>query len=231
MKVAISQSNYIPWKGYFDMINCVDIFVVFDEVQFTRRDWRNRNKIKSPNGTNWLTIPVESKGKYYQKISETLVSDHSWAQKHWQSISNFYRKAKYFKKYSSQLRDTYEKASTENHLSKINMLFIEMINDILGIGTEIRQSSEFELVNDQTGRLLNICKDLNADYYLSGPAAKGYLDVNQFSDEKIKVDWMEYSSYPEYSQLFGQFEHAVSILDMIFNIGPETPKYMKSFQK
>lgn len=229
MKVAISQSNYIPWKGYFDMINHVDVFVVFDEVQFTRRDWRNRNKIKSSNGTNWLTIPVESKGKYYQKISETLVSDHSWAQKHWQSISNFYRKTEYFKKYSPQFKEAYETAADEKHLSRINMIFIDLINSILGIETEFRQSSEFDLVDDPTGRLLNICKDLNASCYFSGPAAKDYLDVKQFSDEDIKVEWMDYTGYPEYHQLFGEFDHAVSILDLIFNVGPEARKYMKSF--
>ena len=95
-KIAISQSNYIPWKGYFDLINSVDEFILYDDMQYTKRDWRNRNKIKTPQGLQWLTIPVHTKAKYYQKISEVMISDKDWATEHWQKIKQNYFKAKFF---------------------------------------------------------------------------------------------------------------------------------------
>ncbi|HEU5099944.1 MAG TPA: WbqC family protein, partial [Roseiflexaceae bacterium] len=125
-KVAIVQSNYIPWKGYFDLIHMVDEFVLFDDMQYTRRDWRNRNRIKIPNGVTWLTIPVEVKGKYFQKINETVISDSNWNQQHWQSIRHSYAKAKYFHTYSALLEETYL-STKETLLSEINYRFIKMI--------------------------------------------------------------------------------------------------------
>lgn len=227
-KIAILQSNYIPWKGYFDLINMVDEFVLYDDMQYTRRDWRNRNKIKTPNGLAWLTIPVEVKGKYFQKINETKISEKDWAKKHWQSIVHNYSKAKYFKEYKEIFEELYL-GCDEEYLSQINYKFITAINEILRIKTKIRWSSEFELVDGQTEKLLGICKDCAADIYLSGPAAKDYLDESLFEAENIKVEWMNYGGYLEYEQLFPPFEHGVSILDLIFNEGPNATKFMKSF--
>lgn len=228
-KIAILQSNYIPWKGYFDMINMVDEFILYDDMQYTRRDWRNRNKIKTPNGLIWLTIPVEVKGKYFQKISETKVNEKDWAKKHWQSITHNYSKSKYFKEYKDVFEELYLNCH-EEYLSQINYKFIVAINKILGIKTKIRWSSEFKLVDGQTEKLLGICKDCDTDIYLSGPAAKDYFDEELARKENIKVEWMDYSGYKEYEQLHSHFEHGVTILDLIFNEGPNATKFMKSFE-
>jgi len=228
-KVAILQSNYIPWKGYFDLINMVDEFILYDDMQYTRRDWRNRNKIKTPQGLKWLTIPVDVKGKYFQKINETKVSDRGWANKHWQQIKQNYSKAKYFKEYSNIFKDLYLNNS-EELLSVVNYKFIVAINKILGIETKIRWSSDFDLVDGQTEKLLGVCKDCNADVYISGPAAKDYLDESLFDNEGIAVEWMSYDGYEEYHQLYDKFSHGVTILDLIFNEGSSAMKYMRSFE-
>lgn len=229
-KIAILQSNYIPWKGYFDLINMVDEFILYDDMQYTKRDWRNRNKIKTPQGLKWLSIPVEVKGKYFQKINETKISEKDWAKKHWQQIKHTYAKAKYIKEYKDFFEELYM-GCDEEYLSQINYKFITTINEILGITTKIRWSSEFELIDGQTEKLLGICKDCNADVYISGPAAKDYFDEDLAKKENIKVEWMDYSGYKEYEQLHPPFEHGVSILDLIFNEGPNVTKFMKSFKE
>ena len=226
-KVAILQSNYIPWKGYFDLINMVDDFVLFDEAQYTKQDWRNRNKIKTIHGLLWLTIPV-SQETFAQKISETKISDRRWYIKHWKTIKQAFAKSKYFDHYKDKIEDLYVGAIQE-YLSEVNFRFIKAINEILGIQTRLHHSSNFKLVDGQNERLIKICKDLGADIYLSGPAAKGYIDQKLFVSEGIKVRWMDYSGYPEYEQLFPPFEHSVTILDLLFNTGSEAYRYMKSF--
>lgn len=226
-KIAILQSNYIPWKGYFDLINMSDEFILYDDMQYTKRDWRNRNKIQTLQGPKWLTIPVDVKGKYFQKINETKISDKDWAKKHWQQIRQNYSKAPYFEEYKNIFEELYLTCE-EEYLSKINYKFITTINEILGIKTKIRWSSEFELVDGQTEKLLGICKDCDADVYISGPAAKDYFDEKLAEKENIKVKWMDYSGYKEYPQLFTPFEHGVTILDVIFNLGQNSDKVLKS---
>lgn len=218
-KIAISQSNYIPWKGYFDLINKVDEFILYDDAQFTRRDWRNRNKIKTAQGVQWLTIPVDVKGKYFQKINETKISDKNWSTKHWQQIKHNYSKAKNFKNYKDLFEELYFNCE-EQYLSKINYKFIITINRILGIKTKIRFSDEFEIYGNQTEKLLNICKQCKANIYISGPAAKNYFDEQLAKKENIQVHWMNYENYEEYTQLYKPFEHGVSILDLLFNTDP-----------
>lgn len=228
MKVLITQSNYIPWKGYFDAINQADLFVLYDDMQYTKRDWRNRNRIKTPNGTQWLSIPVQVKGRFFQKINETEIADPDWPQRHWQSIAHHYRKAPYFREYGPLIEDLYRSA-THPCLSHINFHFLTSIADLLGIATPFRWSSEFELRGDKSEKLLHICLDLKATHYLSGPAARDYLDVDLFRQNGIDVVWLDYSDYPEYPQLFEPFEHGVSIIDLLFNTGPAAREYMKSF--
>lgn len=224
--IAISQSNYIPWKGYFDLIASVDIFVFYDDMQYTRRDWRNRNKIKTPNGLTWLTVPVEVKGKYLQKINEVQISDPLWGSKHWKVIEAIYKKSQCYAEIEALLKPIYESVVGLS-LSEINMRFITSICDYLGIGTELKSSTEFELVGDKSERLLNICVEAGASSYRSGPAAKGYLDVELFSDRGVVVEWQDYSGYSEYNQLWGDFEHNVSIIDLLFNAGLESKRHMK----
>ncbi len=227
-KIAILQSNYIPWKGYFDLINMVDEFIFYDEVQYTKNDWRNRNKIKTPQGIQWLTIPVRQEN-LEQKIKDTKITDKKWNIKHWRTISQNYSKAKYFKDYKDIFEELYLTCD-EEYLSQINYKFITAINEILEIKTKLRWSSEFELVDGQTEKLLGICKDCNADIYLSGPAAKDYFNEELAKQENIKVEWMDYSGYKEYEQLNPPFEHGVTILDLIFNEGDRAKEFMKSFK-
>lgn len=229
-RIAIIQSNYIPWKGYFDIINIVGEFVLFDDVQYTRRDWRNRNKIKTDKGTEWLTIPVDIKGNYNQKINEAKIADDNWGKKHWLTIVHNYLKAKYFKAYKDIFEELYCSIS-EKFLSKINYKFIKTINNVLGITTKLTWSSDYALQEGRVERLIGICKASGATEYISGPAARNYIKEELFSRENIKLTWMDYSDYPEYNQLYPPFEHNVSIIDLIFNEGPNAIKFMKSFTR
>jgi len=227
-KIVITQSNYIPWKGFFDAINLADEFVFYDDMQFTRRDWRNRNQIKTKDGVKWLTVPVEVKGKYFQKIKDTKISDQNWSKNHWDIITHSYVKSEFFKEYKDIFQDLYLGRQYE-FLSEVNYTFTKAVCELLGIGTNIRYSDEFNLLEEKTERLVDICKKLGGTDYYSGPAAKAYMDESKFENENIKVHYFDYSGYPEYKQLYGEFTHAVSILDLIFNEGPNAKKFMKTF--
>jgi len=227
-KVAIVQSNYIPWKGYFDLIHMVDEFILFDDMQYTRRDWRNRNKVKTANGLSWLTIPVEVKGKYYQKINETVINDPTWKQSHWQTIQHNYQKAKYFREYSEIFKEMYLNAN-ETLLSQINHRCITLICRILEINTKISWSMDYQNVDGKTERLVSLCQQAGATEYISGPAARDYIDGQLFEAAGIKLSYIDYSGYSEYTQLYPPFEHGVSVIDLILNEGPDAPKYMQSF--
>jgi hypothetical protein len=183
-RIAILQSNYIPWKGYFDLINLVDEFILFDNAQYTRRDWRNRNIIKSPTGPTWLSIPVEVKGKYFQEIKDTVISDRAWNRKHWKTIVHCYSKARHFSLYREMFEDLYLKTN-ETHLSRINYRFLKAICRLLGVNTKITWSLDYELTGDKTERLVNLCKQVGATEYLSGPAAKPYLDQDLLGREGL----------------------------------------------
>ena len=227
-RVAIVQSNYIPWKGYFDLINSVDEFILFDDMQYTKRDWRNRNLIKTPHGPMWLTIPVEVKGKYSQKIKDTVISDHNWAKSHWGSIVHNYSRARHFALYRERFEYLYLN-SQEKLLSRVNHIFLTAICEILGIKTKISQSMDYNFGSGKTERLVDLSKQAGAIEYVSGPRAKQYLEEELFSKAGIALRYIDYSSYPEYRQLSPPFDHQVSIIDLIFNEGPEATKYMKSF--
>jgi len=227
-KVAILQSNYIPWKGYFDLINKVDEFILFDDVQYTRRDWRNRNKIKTPQGLHWLTIPVDVKGKYFQKIRETEISAPGWNLTHWQTICQNYARAPYFNMYRDFFDAVYGSAN-QSLLSDVNYHFLTAICGLLGIQTSITWSMDYGVIDGKTERLVDLCTKAGATSYLSGPAAKSYIEPELFSNAGIELEYMGYSGYSEYEQLFPPFEHGVSVLDLIFNVGPNVRKYMLSF--
>jgi len=228
-KVLITQSNYIPWKGYFDAINQVDEFILYDDMQYTKRDWRNRNKIKTSNNLQWLTIPVEVKGKFFQKINETRISDKKWSKEHWNTIKHNYSKALYFNLYKDFFEDLYLNCN-ENYLSEINFRFLKAVCDLLEIKTKFIWSSEFELKGDKSEKLLNICLDIGATTYFSGPNAKDYLDIELFNQKGINIEWLNYNGYKEYDQLYPPFVHSVSIIDLIFNCGPYSKLFFKTFQ-
>lgn len=216
-KGIITQSNYIPWKGYFHSIANVDLFIIYDDMQYTRRDWRNRNKLICSNGPKWLTIPVNIKGNYFIKIKDVITSNNNWKKEHLNFILNNYRKAKNFKLLISWVEEIYDKV-TSKYLTDINEYFIREINDRLGIKVEIRRSSEFVLEEGKTERLLNICTDLGIDKYYSGPAAKAYIDEGLFNSKNVLVEYLDYSLFESYNQLWSGFEHEVSVLDLMFNV-------------
>ncbi len=224
-KIVITQSNYIPWKGYFDMLNAADVFVVYDDMQYTKRDWRNRNLIKTPNGLSWLSVPVSVKGKYFQKISETEISDQKWTDKHWNTIKHNYSKSMFYKEICSLIEPLY--ARQYKTITEVNVAFIKVICGYLQIDTDIRYSSEFTLAEERSQRLLDICLELNGRKYISGPSAEAYLDQKLFSENGVEVEWFNFADYPEYDQLHGQFEHGVTILDVLFNTGHDAMKYLK----
>jgi hypothetical protein len=226
--VAIVQSCYIPWKGYFDLINLVDEFVLYDDRQYTRRDWRNRNRIKTPQGSQWLTIPVEVKGRYDQRIDEARISDPEWADRHWKTLEHNYRAAPHFEDYSDTLASLYGGA-TDPRLSTVNRAFLETICRLLGIETSLSWSTDYDAHGTKTDRLVSLCQASGATDYLSGPSAKEYMDESRFEEAGIQLEYMNYSGYPEYPQLHPPFEHEVTVLDLLFNAGPEAPQYMKSF--
>lgn len=223
-KIFICQSNYIPWKGYFDAINQADVFVVYDEMQYTKNDWRNRNKIKTSQGVQWLTIPV--KLNFGQKINEAKVSQLNWGKKHWKTLCQNYSKAPFFNELKPKFEELYLN-NTEVSISEINIKFIKEINALLGITTKIIRSKDLNFVGDKNERLIQIIKQLNCNHYLSGPAAKSYMDIKLFNDNDITVDFLDYSGYPEYKQQFVGFENGVSILDLLFNKGKESINYLK----
>lgn len=226
--LAIVQSCYIPWKGYFDLINLADEFILYDDRQYTRRDWRNRNRIKTPSGSTWLTIPVQVKGKYHQRIDETEISDPAWREQHWRTLVHNYAAARHFAEYAERIRALYLERD-ETLLSLVNRHFLEAVCDILGIRTRISWSTEYDAEGSKTERLVSLCRSAGATRYLSGPSARGYLDEGAFAQHGIAVTYMDYSGYPEYEQLHPPFDHAVTVLDLIFNVGADAPRYMKSF--
>ncbi|HRT04756.1 MAG TPA: WbqC family protein [Kiritimatiellia bacterium] len=223
-KVAILQSNYIPWKGYFDLIRRVDEFILYDEMQYTKNDWRNRNLIKTPRGTLWLTIPVVQ-NCLHQKISETKIADPRWAKKHMGSLQMNYARAPHFPAYASRIFETYSEVEHEPFLSRVNFAFIRSICNWLGIRTKITWASDYELADGKTERLVDLCRQTGATDYISGPAAKNYLKMELFERADIRVHWMDYSNYAEYAQLFPPFVHGVSILDLIFNVGERAAQF------
>jgi len=224
-KVAILQSNYIPWKGYFDMIAAVDEFILYDDMQYTRRDWRNRNKIKTPQGLQWLTVPVKVKGKYYQKIKDTLIDGDKWQTTHWNALLQNYRRAPCFDEVAAWLAPLYLEKSY-SHLSALNRSYIVAICEALNISTKIRCSSDYTLADGKTERLVDLCVQTGATEYISGPAAKDYVDEKCFAKQGITLTWFDYDGYPEYPQLWGDFVHGVTILDLLFNCGSKASQYM-----
>ncbi len=223
-KIAIIQSNYIPWKGYFDVIAAVDEFIIYDDVQYTNRDWRNRNRIKTRNGLRWLSIPVGSNRN--RLIRDVILPDDGWQEKHWGAIADGYQQSKYYDEISNLLQGIYVDCVHES-LSVLNRSLIELICKYLGIKTKITYSWDYEKTSGKTERLVSLCRQAGADEYVSGPAASGYIDRSIFHKNRVKLSWFDYSGYPEYPQLWGEFVHEVSIIDLLFNCGKKSTEYMK----
>lgn len=225
-RVAIVQSSYIPWKGYFDLVRAVDEFILLDDVQFTKRDWRSRNRIKSARGLLWLSIPVQTSGRYLQVIQDTVIADDTWGTRHWRLIEASYADAPFFDAYAPIFEPLYRRPAS-NRLSDVNHSFIVAACSALGIGTPIRWSSDYQTRPGRNQRLIDLCREAGATEYLSGPSARAYLDEAAFADAGVAVRFADYTGYPEYPQLHPPFEHAVSALDLLFSAGPRSLEYLK----
>jgi hypothetical protein len=229
--VVITQSNYLPWRGYFDLLRSADDVVLLDSVQYTRRDWRNRNQIKTAQGAAWLTIPVAVKGKYFQAIDETHIAGRDWVRRHRNAIESAYRNAACFEQIAPWLFGLLDGLAAEQLLSVVNERTIRAVCDRVGIGVRIQRCTDIlsreklrEL--EANARLIALAKELNATRYLSGPAARAYLNIDQFHAEGLEVAWMDYEGYQPYPQLWNGFLSRVSIVDLLLNTGPEAPKYL-----
>lgn len=228
--VVITQSNYVPWRGYFDMIRQADELIFLDNVQYTRRDWRNRNQIKTQRGSQWLTIPVEVKGKYLQSIDETRIADATWAEMHIRLIEENYRKASAFSETAPWLFDLMRMAASKPLLSVSNQFLIGAIAEKLEISTPMRSATDIfdrnEMDIDPSLRLVELCKVAGATRYLTGPAARNYMNEPLFEQNGIDIVWMDYDGYPQYPQCWGSFEPRVSIVDLLLNCGRESARYL-----
>jgi hypothetical protein len=225
LKVAAIQSSFIPWRGYFDFIASVDRFVFLDDVQFTTRDWRNRNRIKTPKGVEWLSVPVVHKERS-QLVIDTLI-DHStsWHKKHMGTWSANYRATPYFDAVMEILSGM--DSSEGVTISQLNIKLIRSICDYLDISTPMMLSTELNLQGTKTERLIDLLKKLNATTYLSGPSADAYLDKELFLRNGIGLEYKTYD-YGPYPQLWGEFVGEVTVLDLIANCGPEARNLIRS---
>ena len=227
--LVILQSNYIPWKGYFDLVNSADEFLIFDDVQYTRRDWRNRNKIIQAGSVHWLTIPVASKGGFEAPINAMTIADPTWARKHWTCLRHAYAKAPYFDWLSPELEAAYSQAGEMMLLTEINEHFLRVLSRILGLKTPFLRAEHIpRQTSDPTGRLVELCRARGATTYVSGPAAKSYLDQAAFDAAGITLAYANYSGYPAYDQGRLEFDHGVSILDLLFRTGPAARNHLKT---
>ena len=223
-RVAMIQSNYIPWKGYFDIIHDVDLFIFFDDLQYTTADWRNRNKIKTAQGPTWISVPAgDSRNRL---ICDVELKDHSWQAKHWRSLQHSYGKCAHFERYQPYFEQIYLGQQWES-LSALNHSLIQHISrEFLGIRTEFADSRIYNAEGQKLERLVDLAVKAGATTYISGPAARDYIIPERFSELGIELLWKDYSGYPEYSQRFPPFVHEVSILDLLFNTGPDATWYI-----
>lgn len=221
MKCVILQPFYIPWRGYFQQIYKADTFIFYDDVQFEKRGWESRNRIKTANGAQWLSIPVLNKGsiKNGTPINEIEFdkSQNAWREKHWKTIKQAYSKAPFFPQCENLLRKFYSGNETFLADFTINST-IELARELKIEKTQFRLASEFKATGKKTDRLLDILEKVGATHYISGAAAKDYIETEKFREAKIELEWMVYD-YPEYEQLYPPFDGAVSILDLLLMKG------------
>jgi hypothetical protein len=225
VKVGVIQSNYIPWRGYFDFIDSVDLFVIYDDVKYTKNDWRNRNRIKTPHGLNWLTVPVNYR-HLNQLICETTIDyTHDWQKSHIKKFSFNYQKSPFFEDALCLLTSAISQDFTS--ISQLNLALIKLINEYLEIKTPLVVSQDYAVTGTKTDRLVSLLQKIGATTYVSGPAAQSYLDENRFRETEIGLEYKTYD-YAPYNQLWGEFVGSVSILDLIANQGKESKDFLTS---
>lgn len=226
MRIGIIQSNYIPWRGYFDFIAQVDLFVIYDDVQFSKGSWRNRNQVKTRHGRKWLTVPVQYRlGMAIDEVRIGRTANQSWQDAHQQALSDALGTAPYF----ADALDLWKEgiAFGDATLSELNVRLTRLICGYLGITTPIVRSRDYGLTGAKSERLVQLIKRVGASIYLSGPSAKGYLDEALFAANGIALEYKSYD-YAPYPQLWGEFEGAVTVLDLIANVGPSAKEWLQS---
>jgi WbqC-like protein family len=225
---AILQPSYIPWRGVFHQILKSDIFVFYDCVQYDEHGWRNRNRIKTANGLQWLTIPVITKGTHTNCVpikDVRLVPENPWKTKHWRALKQNYAKAPHFKRYEALLEPFYSRP--DEFLAELTCDMTVALARELGIHhTQFLRSSNLPGSGSKNERLLSLLTHLDVTHYISGPSAQDYLENDKFAAAGITIEFMNYD-YPEYPQLYGSFEPQVSILDLMFNVGSDALNYIE----
>lgn len=227
MTCAILQPSYVPWRGFFHQIRRADVFVWYDDVQYDKHGWRNRNRIKTPRGTRWLTIPVHSKGNVRHSVPINAIAvawDTAWAARHWEILLDSYHRAPHFARYEPLLRSFYSRRP--ELLADFTIPLAEALAHELGVeDTRFIRSSSLGVGGARTDRLIAILRTLGADHYLSGPSAEGYIEADKFRAAGIGLEFMAYD-YPAYEQLYPPYDPQVSILDLLFMTGPDAPGYI-----
>lgn len=220
MKLAVLQPGYLPWLGFFDQMNRVDVFVYYDDVQYTRSDWRNRNRVKGPQGPVWLTVPVLHTARFGQMILEAEIDNRAdWARKHRETLRIHYRRAPHFERYWPILDEAY--GQRWERLVDLDLFLLERIKDALGISAATHRSSALGIGGARVERLLAICRHFGATSYLTGDAAEDYLEPEPFAAGGVEVEYQRYE-HPAYPQLYGDFVPYLSVVDLLFNCGPES---------
>ena len=225
MRVSILQISYLPWLGFFEQMHRSDQFVLYDDIQFTRREWRNRNRIRIEEGSTWLTVPVIQKNKYKQTLLETKIDNTtSWKRKHLETIRCHYSKTPFFDLYFPWCEKVYN--SEWNYLLDLSLETIQYLKEELKIKTPIVRSSELGGAGNKTQRLISICKKLGATHYLSGESARSYILDSEFSNQNIELEYQEYQ-HPEYPQRYEGFVPFLSTIDLLFNCGEKSLGILK----
>jgi len=221
MKVVILQPGYLPWLGFFEQIYRSDIFVVYDDVQYDKDGWRNRNRIKTPKGIQWLTVPVCVNFKEHSLINEVRIDNSKdWKKKHLFSIKQNYSKSPFYKKYIGIFEEAY--AKSWDFLIDLDMYFIHKLGECLGVkGKRLEMSSMRGIKGDRLQRLVRLCKIFKADTFYEGSAGRDYIDVECFAKNGIKVEYQDYK-HPIYTQLYDNFVPYLSVIDLLFNHGEES---------
>lgn len=220
MILTAHQPVYLPWLGFFHKIAASDAYCYFDNVQYLIKDWNNRNKIKTPSGEIWLTVPVLTDGYREKAIKDIEINNSTnWKKKHWKSIYINYKKAPYFDHYADFFENVYKK--DWRYLSDINEYMLKWFLNELGIKTKYYKASELNFVGRKSGLVLDMCKKLQSDAYIFGALGKDYADITSFKENNIKIYFQNFK-HPIYNQLYGKFSPYMSIIDLLFNCGEKS---------
>ena len=223
--LVVLQPGYLPWLGFFDQMRRSDVFVYYDDVQFDKHGWRNRNRIKTPAGPLWLTVPVLHRGLGNPQIVDTRIDRTTpWARKHVRTIRQYYARAPFIDRYLPQLEEQLERPWT--HIAELDIAVAGLLGRWLSLEPRIYRSSELKVAGDKSERLLNLCRHFGATRYLSGDAAREYLDVDLFARHGVAVEWQNYR-HPVYPQQHGAFLPFLSALDLLLNCGDDSASILK----